>query len=197
MDKRNVTIICVCAVTIVVVLAATYLALRDDGSEDSDRTMEAVEMLENGDYQGFYDRSDATLRSAVGGVKGLEAMWNQYTYGIGDFEKVERTESVQSGLNTITNAYCKHSEWGLVLTITFGFDSSYVGLFFGYYEPEGVDPFPSDLIESDATVDAGTGYPLPGTLTSSVTSEHDIAVVVVHGSGPNDRDGTIGANKLP
>ena len=195
LDKRNVTIICVCAVVIVVVLAATYLALRDDGPEDSDRTMEAVEMLENGDYQGFYDRSDTTLRSAVGGIEGLEAMWNQYTYGIGDFEEVERTESVQSGLNTITNAYCKHSEWGLVLTITFSFDGSYVGLFFGYYEPEGVDPLPSDLIESDATVDAGTGYPLPGTLSSSVTSEHDIAVVVVHGSGPNDRDGTIGANK--
>ena len=104
LDRRNVTIICVCAVVIVVVLAATYLALRDDSSEDSDTAMEAVEMLENGDYQEFYDRSDATLRSAVGGIEGLEAMWNQYTYGIGDFEEVERTESAQSGMNTITNA---------------------------------------------------------------------------------------------
>ena len=98
-------------------------------------------------------------------------------------------------MNTIAHAYCRHTDWGLLLTITFGYDGRYVGLFFGYYEPDGSDPLPDGLIETDVTVDAGTGHPLPGTLVSSVSSDREVAAVIVHGSGPNDRDGTIGANK--
>lgn len=195
LDKRNITIIGACAVVIVLILVAAFVLNDRDGGTDDDRTMKAAELLENGRFQEFYDDSDPVLQTAVGGAEGLEAMWDGYTYGIGDFVQVERTESFESGTNTITYAYCQHTEWGLLLTITFGYDGKYVGLFFGYYEPEDADPLPEGLTETDVTVDAGTGYPLPGTLTSSDSSDHEVAAVIVHGSGPNDRDGTVGANK--
>lgn len=195
MDKRNITIIGACAVVIVLILAAVFILNDRDGGTDEDRTAKAAELLENGEFQEFYNNSDPVLQTAVGSVEGLEAMWDEYTYGIGDFVQVDRTESFRSGANTITYAYCQHTEWGLLLTITFGYDGRYVGLFFGYYEPEGADPLPEGLTETDVTVDAGTGYPLPGTLTSSDSSDHGVAAVIVHGSGPNDRDGTVGANK--
>ena len=44
------------------------------------------------------------------------------------------------------------------------------------------------------TVDAG-GWPLPGTLTLPVGDGPFPAVVLVHGSGPNDRDESFGPNK--
>ncbi len=49
--------------------------------------------------------------------------------------------------------------------------------------------------ESSVTVDAGTGWPLPGTITMPVGAGPFPAVVLVHGSGPSDRDETVGPNR--
>lgn len=48
--------------------------------------------------------------------------------------------------------------------------------------------------EADVTVGAA-GWPLPGTLAMPVGAGPFPAIVLVHGSGPNDRDETIGPNK--
>jgi uncharacterized protein len=52
---------------------------------------------------------------------------------------------------------------------------------------------PSKYEESDITVGA-EGWPLPGTLTVPKTGKGFPIVVLVHGSGPNDRDEAIGSN---
>lgn len=49
--------------------------------------------------------------------------------------------------------------------------------------------------EKDVVVDAG-GWPLPGTLTVPNGDAPFPAVVLVHGSGPNDRDSSIGPNRM-
>ncbi|MFL6230976.1 MAG: alpha/beta hydrolase family protein [Pyrinomonadaceae bacterium] len=54
---------------------------------------------------------------------------------------------------------------------------------------------PSSFTEKDVTVGAGTEWALPGTLTMPVGKGTFPAVVLVHGSGPNDRDETLLANK--
>jgi dienelactone hydrolase len=54
---------------------------------------------------------------------------------------------------------------------------------------------PSSFTEKDVTVGAGTEWALPGTLSMPVGKGTFPAVVLVHGSGPNDRDESILANK--
>lgn len=54
---------------------------------------------------------------------------------------------------------------------------------------------PSSFAEREVTVGAGTGWPLPATLSLPATAGPHPAVVLVHGSGPNDRDETMGASK--
>jgi hypothetical protein len=53
---------------------------------------------------------------------------------------------------------------------------------------------PSSFIESEITV-GPSEWPLPATLTLPAGAGPWPGVVLVHGSGPNDRDETVGANK--
>lgn len=50
------------------------------------------------------------------------------------------------------------------------------------------------MLERDVTVGAD-GFKLPGTLTLPVGKKKVPLVILVHGSGPNDRDETVGPNK--
>lgn len=58
----------------------------------------------------------------------------------------------------------------------------------GYIDPEAFE-------ERAIVLNEGTDWELPGTLTLPVGKGPFPAVVLVHGSGPNDRDETIGPNK--
>lgn len=58
--------------------------------------------------------------------------------------------------------------------------------------PDYIDP--TAFTETEVEVGA-EGWPLPGTLTMPVGDGPFAAAVLVHGSGPNDRDLTLGPNK--
>lgn len=54
----------------------------------------------------------------------------------------------------------------------------------------------SAFTEIEVIVGEDTDYPLAGTLTLPNSENPVAAVVLVHGSGPNDRDSTVGPNKM-
>ncbi|MDI4649632.1 alpha/beta hydrolase family protein [Cohnella hashimotonis] len=55
---------------------------------------------------------------------------------------------------------------------------------------------PSQLVEEEVVIGEGTAYPLKGTLTMPRGADGPLpAAVLVHGSGPSDRDETVGGYK--
>jgi uncharacterized protein len=91
----------------------------------------------------------------------------------------------------------------IVIQVVFNSQGQISGLFFkpaedsqtapaAYSAPDYVDT--KQFTESDVTVGSGE-WALPGTLSMPVGDGPFPAVVLVHGSGPNDRDETIGPNK--
>jgi dipeptidyl aminopeptidase/acylaminoacyl peptidase len=62
------------------------------------------------------------------------------------------------------------------------------------YQPPAYG-LPSTFREEEVTVGAGTDWPLPATLTLPTGTGPFPALVLVHGSGPNDRDESLGPNK--
>jgi len=69
---------------------------------------------------------------------------------------------------------------------------------YGGPAPAGAPDYanPALFTEMEVVVGAGTAFPLPGTLSVPVGQGPFPAVVLVHGSGPNDRDETVGGIKI-
>ncbi|GAB1421800.1 hypothetical protein MASR2M15_19910 [Anaerolineales bacterium] len=55
---------------------------------------------------------------------------------------------------------------------------------------------PATFTETDVTIGEGSKWPLPATLTLPNNVDNAPVVVLVHGSGPNDRDETLWGNKM-
>ena len=87
------------------------------------------------------------------------------------------------------------------IKVVFDNEAKIAGLWFGNLAATEYSPPPyvqEDLfVEKEIVVGEGK-WALPGTLTLPKSASRDdkvAAVVLVHGSGPNDRDETVGANK--
>ena len=157
-------------------------------------------LTSEGKYDDAHKLFDSKMSKAVS-VLQLKSLWEDLLSQGGDWQDLEDvTFAEESGYRVV---YMKALfEKGSVETkIVFNNDAQIAGLWFGSFVSSEYSP-PSyaeqDLfVERDVVVGEGD-WVLPGTLTLPKSASKDNrvpAVVVVHGSGPLDRDGTIGPNR--
>jgi dienelactone hydrolase len=148
--------------------------------------------------QTFDDKMKSVVNPAV-----LKLNWTQVTEVQGAFKArgETRTGSVQ-GLPAVY-VTCQFEKSSLELELIFNAQGQVSGMHFvppgsasassqAYVAPSYVNR--AAFTESAVTVGSGE-WQLPGTLTLPGGPGPFAAVVLVHGSGPNDRDETIGPNK--
>ena len=119
---------------------------------------------------------------------------------VGAMQRCAEPDSrVRDGL-TVVSYRCDFARAALIVRLAWTDDVRLTGLFFtpAPAPPAAALPLPPG-VRDEALVTGAPGWPLPATLlvptaTARPSTRPPIAVLV-HGSGPNDRDETIGPNK--
>ncbi len=162
------------------------------------RAKELVESLAAGDFSTPVESFDDTMKGALPADK-LEEAWEALVATAGPFEKQVGTRIDTAGQYDVVYVTCEFEKSSFDLKLVFNANKQISGLFFvptqgaaEYEAPSYVDT--DSFTEKEVTVGAGE-WALPGTLTVPQGDGPFPAVVLVHGSGPNDRDETIGPNK--
>lgn len=182
------------------IVSCTKPAPMDFPVEVTDRAIDFVAKLAEEDYAGVTTYYDTTMRQQLPESK-LAEIWQQLLIQTGPYVGILETR------NTIVQDYdvvfvtTEFESLVLDIRVVFDKDKRVAGLFFQpaqeYYEREYTLPPYADaaaFTEREVTIGLDERA-LPGTLSVPVQGDLHPAVVLVHGSGPNDRDETIGANK--
>ena len=157
-----------------------------------------VERLAKSDFSAAVKEFDVTMTNAAPPDK-LKQIWESLVADVGPLKTRLGTRTERLGEYDGVFVTCQFEKAKLDVKVVFNRSKQISGLFFvptksavEYRRP----PYAKPAAFQEREVQVGTGeWALPGTLTMPVGDRPFPAVVLVHGSGPNDRDETIGPNK--
>ena len=181
----------------VVVLAAGPQAVRAQGAAESPeaRARAFVALMAGGQFAQAFESFTPRMKAAMP-VDRLSAIWNGLTAQAGPFQRQIATSVVPRGVLSVVVVTCEFERATFDVHVTVNPANLVGGLFLRpavqavtYAPPAYARPVAYK--ESEVTV--GTGqWALPATLTMPAGPGLVPAVVLVHGSGPGDRDATVG-----
>lgn len=183
----------------------TTLAIAQEATSDlaKQKEMESdarklVEQLAEGDYEGATAKFDDTMRSGLKPAQ-LQMVWSGIIRSIGDYEQITLVRHESVDVYEIFLLTCKFEKAWLDTKVVFLRDGQVTGLFFLASTAPRDYTAPSYVKESafqEEEIEFGSGpWKLPGTFSRPKGVERAPAIILVHGSGPNDRDESVGANK--
>ncbi len=158
--------------------------------------IEFVGEMERRDFTAAVARFDSTMSEVMPAAK-LEETWDMVEAQAGSFQGWSRTTTGEAQGYDYVLVTSTFENAVLDIQVVFDSDLRIAGLFFKpHVDTDALKaaPLPAGLAEQEVSVGDGD-WVLPGTVTLPANGGPFPAVVLVHGSGPNDRDETVGANK--
>jgi len=160
-----------------------------------------IDALSRGDFSGAQATEDEAMRAAAPAAA-LGQLWQQFEAQFGAFERLGAVGTTAQAPYTIATVETVFANAALALNVTVDGAGRVAGLHVGKVTSASPGPSaspaayvnPGSFSETPVTVGAAP-WALPGTLTMPTGQGPFPAVVLVQGSGPNDRDETVGPNK--
>ncbi len=162
------------------------------------RARNLVENLRLGKYDLAGEHFDQTMKKQAGPAV-LKTIWEGLLTQAGNLKEVKEPRFESKGQYDLIYLPCVFEKQTLDIRVVFNKSGEIAGFSFVPHLEVKVSPPPSyarpELFE-EQEIEVKTGeWVLPGTLTRPKGQGPFPAVVLVHGSGPNDRDESIGPNK--
>ena len=154
-----------------------------------------IRFIREGDEEAALGMMDDTMRNALAGQIGT--MWTQLAALGGEFKGTGEAQLLSQDGFDVVLLEVQFSNLTLIQRTVFDGQGKVAGLFFG---PGSLTPQVPEVNDEEElkqeialTVDAGEGYPLDALLTLP-QGEVKAGIVLVQGSGPSDKDESIGGN---
>jgi dienelactone hydrolase len=155
-----------------------------------------IDLLLKGDFTSATSRFDDQMKIALNEAK-LQETWIKTITEAGTLLQLNPSRTAEMEDYQMVIIRCDFQRAIIDVQVVFNEQGQISGLNFipiniEYHAPDYVNK--SAFYETEVTIGEGK-WALPGTLTVPKGSGPFPGVVLVHGSGPNDRDETIGPNK--
>jgi hypothetical protein len=193
----------VCALLLAALFLTGSLAMaqRDapDGAGAATAAEALVDQLATGDFTTAESRFDERMRAALPETK-LRAAWAQISAQAGAYQRRGTARVEDATAQTIAVVPAEFENATLDVRVTLDGAGRVAGLFFaphvdaaGAAKPVAPPPYADRSHFTERAMTVGEGeWALPATLTLPRGVASAPAVVLVHGSGPQDRDETVG-----
>ena len=187
--------LCLTAILILSIIAGCGGVQGTSDDDASARAYKIVETIAAGDYAAAVEAFDDTMQQSLPPDL-LEQAWDSLVGKAGSFQEIFGTRISTAGETKVVFVTCRFEKSLMDVKIVFDRDLKVAGLFFvptqstsDYQPPAYVNP--DSFTEQEVTVGSGE-WSLPGTLTMPKGEGPFPALVLVHGSGPNNRDESLG-----
>lgn len=158
-----------------------------------------IHQLVESDFTAAGSRFDSKLAQALPEDK-LQETWQQLNGQVGPFQKILSSQASERGENRLITVTCQFEKSPMDIHVVFNQGGQIDGL--NVQIAPSTSPYkppayanPAAFHEVEVIVGSGE-WALPGTLSMPEGAGPFPGVLLVHGSGPNDRDQTIGPNKI-
>ncbi|MGI5839191.1 MAG: alpha/beta fold hydrolase [bacterium] len=186
--RKTATVLLICLLT-----AMAACSPPSPGPEElTQRATAAVVKLAAGDYAAVVGEFDKTMKKVLPAPE-LAAAWEKVIARAGEFRSVSNAEYEEVVPNRQVKVTGEFERADYYVRFVYDRAGKVAGLWIEAV-PLLPDVSPDQFTEQDVSI-GNEPWRLPGTLTLPRGEGPFPAVVMVHGSGPNDRDETIGPNK--
>jgi uncharacterized protein len=154
-----------------------------------------VTALSKEDFAAATKDFDETMAKVMPADK-LGSTWKLVQMQVGAFKKQGGARTEKVGKYDVVVLLCEFEKMNLEARVSFSPDKKVSGLGFTPPFEYKAPAYVNKEAFTDTEVEVGSGeWAVPGTLSLPAGNGPFPAVVLVHGSGPNDRDETVGRNK--